>query len=150
MADLSSSLKLWLEYDLNSNKKVLSVIENNLGHIPDDVLKLFSHIIAAHHIWNIRITGEERMYGVWERIPVSDMEKVIKNNFDTSIHILENMDLFKEISYVNTIGDAYINTAEDIFFHVLTHNHYHRGQIARILRENQIDPPDTNYIVFRR
>ena len=150
MTALSDSFKLWFDYDLRANERVLATIENNIGHLPDDALKLFSHIIAAHHIWNSRIAKETSKYKVWERIPVSEMAEALQLNYKTTLAMLESIDNGGDIEYVNTIGDRYFNNVSDILFHVLTHNHYHRGQIARNLRENNIDPPDTNYIVFRR
>jgi uncharacterized damage-inducible protein DinB len=150
VTDITEAYRQWFEYDLYANQKVLAVIENHIGHLPDDTMKLFSHIIASHHIWNTRITGADRMYTVWERIAASDMGKAIQKNLKDTLEIISTMNEAGEINYVNTAGDHYINNIPDILFHVLTHNHYHRGQIARNLRENNIEPPETNYIVYKR
>jgi uncharacterized damage-inducible protein DinB len=150
MMDLKDSNSLWFEYDLYANKRVLASLEGNIGHLPDDSLKLFSHVLAAHHIWLCRISGSPSQFQVWERIAITEMEKVMQNNFSLTADILNEAANWKEITYTNTQGKSFTNSVPDILFHVLTHNHYHRGQIARNLRENGIEPPETNYIVYRR
>lgn len=138
----------WFEYDLYANKRVLKVIENNVGALPDDTLKLFSHIIAAHEIWNSRIEKRQRRFKVWERIPVTEMESCLIKNFEDTVGIIKKPDI--QVQYETTERLKFSNQISDILFHVLTHNHYHRGQIARNMRENGIDPAETNYIVYRR
>ena len=150
MTDLTNAYRQWFEYDLYANQKVLAVIEDHIGNLPDDTLKLFSHIIASHHIWNTRINGQKRSYGVWERIAASDMGKALRDNMQDTLDIIANIPETDETVYENSAGIRFKNNVPDILFHVLTHNHYHRGQIARNLRENNIDPPETNYIVYRR
>jgi len=34
--------------------------------------------------------------------------------------------------------------------HVITHNHYHRGQIAQVVREKGDEPVNTDYITYTR
>lgn len=150
MKSISEHYSLWFQYDFDANMRVLNTLQNHLGHLPDDALKLFSHIIASHNIWNSRINGQQRIYDVWERVPITDMEEALKKNFADSEAIVQEMQNHEPVNYKNLKGDPYTNDISDIYFHVLSHNHYHRGQIARNLRENDIDPPDTNYIVFRR
>lgn len=150
MTDLNESYAQWFEYDLYANRKVLATLETNVGHLPDDSLKLFSHIIAAHHIWICRISGIPNKFQVWERIALSDMAAAIESNYKSTARLLERAAEWKEITYTNSQGSTFSNNVPDILFHVLTHNHYHRGQIARNLRETGIEPPETNYIVYRR
>lgn len=150
MQSENDHFRTWFDYDLYANAKVLSVIEANMGNIPDDTLKLFSHIIAAHHTWNTRINGSERQIKVWDRIPVSEMGNWLKKNLADTQALIDKMDETGEITYENTMGGRFSNQIPDIFFHVLTHSHYHRGQIARNMRENGIEPAETNYIVYRR
>lgn len=150
MQDFHASFRLWFDYDIYANQKVLSVLENNLGQLPDDALKLFSHIIAAHHIWNHRIANTQRSLKVWERIALEDCGRWLQENLQQTQGIIEKMEESGIVEYENTAGGKFSNNIPDIFFHVLTHSHYHRGQIARALREAGIDPPETNYIVYRR
>lgn len=144
------SFTLLFDYDLYANSKVLAAIEGHVGQLPDDTLKLFSHIIAAHEIWNKRISGETPELKVWERIPISEMGGWLNRNNENTRAIIENLDETQLIRYTNTQGNSYDNSIGDILMHVITHNTYHRGQIARNMRENGLEPVDTNYIVFNR
>lgn len=144
------SFKLLFDHDLYANSKVLAALEGHVGQLPDDSLKLFSHILASHEIWNKRILGQIPELKVWERIPISDMAGWLNRNAENTASIIENMDENVVVHYVNTQGQPYDNSIGDILIHIITHNTYHRGQIARNMRESGLEPVDTNYIVFRR
>lgn len=148
--NMLNNFKLWFEYDQHANRAVLETISNNIAQIPDDTLKLFSHIIAAHDIWNCRILNIKSGLRVWEIIAVNDMQNWILKNLENTKEITLGMQNSEIINYQNSSGKRFSNSIPDILFHVLTHSHYHRGQIARNLRENNIEPPETNYITFRR
>jgi uncharacterized damage-inducible protein DinB len=150
MSETHSLFQQWFEYDLYANSKVLSIMESQVGHLPDDTLKLFSHIIAAHEIWNSRIRLETASLGVWERIPISEMAGWLNRNYENTLSVLDELQAGNTVNYETTDGRKYANNVPDILFHILTHNHYHRGQIARNMRENGIEPAETNYIVFKR
>ena len=150
MSETPSPFKLWFEYDHYANSKVLAIIESNVGGLPDDTLKLFSHIIAAHEIWNTRITNTPRKLKVWDRIPISEMTGWLSQNLENTISIVQKMEDSGIVEYENTSGARFSNNIPDIMFHILTHSHYHRGQIARNMRENNIEPAETNYIGYRR
>ncbi len=59
-------------------------------------------------------------------------------------------DLGRAIAYVNSKGEAFESTVGDILLHVAQHGAYHRGQIARLLREAGHTPPYTDFIQFAR
>jgi uncharacterized damage-inducible protein DinB len=51
---------------------------------------------------------------------------------------------------VNSAGQAFTSTVEDILLHVCLHGQYHRGQVALLLREAGAAPATTDYIAFAR
>jgi uncharacterized damage-inducible protein DinB len=54
------------------------------------------------------------------------------------------------VEYQNFAGQKFSSLLSDIITHVVNHGTYHRGQIARIIRESGVQPPSTDYIVFAR
>ena len=58
--------------------------------------------------------------------------------------------LGSEIVYTNQTGKSFRNTPRDILTHLGMHSHYHRGQIAILVRRAGSTPAVTDFIVFRR
>ena len=54
--------------------------------------------------------------------------------------------LNRQAEYVNSKGERYVSSVEDILTHVVFHGAYHRGQIAAKMREAGFDPAYTDYI----
>ncbi len=55
-------------------------------------------------------------------------------------------DLERTIDYVNSKGESWSSTVNDVLTHVLLHSAYHRGQIAAQLREAGHQPAYTDFI----
>ncbi len=147
---MKSQYTLWFDYDLQAHKKIILTALAHIESVGDDALKLISHSLAAHEIWNSRIQNRPATVGVWDRIPAEKWMEFAENNYRNSLQVLDAMDLNTPIQYANTKGDAFENSIADIYSHVVMHAMYHRGQVARSLRESDIAPPDTNFISFRR
>ncbi len=64
--------------------------------------------------------------------------------------MLKVEDLTRRVSYVNTKGEAYRNSVQEICMHLLLHSAYHRGQVAQLLRANGGEPAVTDYIFYKR
>ena len=47
---------------------------------------------------------------------------------------------------MNSKGEPYTSSVEDILTHVVFHGAYHRGQIAAKMRESGLEPAYTDYI----
>ena len=54
--------------------------------------------------------------------------------------------LSRPIPYVNTKGESWTNTVEDILTHAVIHSAYHRGQIAADVRASGHTPAYTDFI----
>jgi len=147
---MKESLRLQLNYDINANLKLLKTMVENKVNVPLDCVHLMGHNIAAHETWNSRIEMRSPKLGVWEGTPLDEMESSFYLNLENSIFILDKYPVEHVVNYTNTKGEPFSNSMADIFTHVLMHSMYHRGQIARSLREANIAPPDTNYISYRR
>jgi uncharacterized damage-inducible protein DinB len=111
---------------------------------------LYSHILDAHHIWNNRIAGRTPLFGVWESHSVSDFKEIDSANYNFSVLLLNTRELNEETHYSNTKGLKFTNSIRDIFFHIINHSTYHRGQIAAEFRKTGIEPLATDYIWYKR
>ncbi|HYF39845.1 MAG TPA: DinB family protein, partial [Gemmatimonadales bacterium] len=77
------------------------------------------------------------------------LEECAKHLAQVSGELLESLDyepLSEPISYINSKGERWSSTVEDILTHIVIHSAYHRGQIASDLRAEGHEPAYTDYI----
>ncbi len=53
------------EYSHHYNQQLARVFTEQSTLTSEKAIKLFSHVLNAHHIWNSRITQEQNRFGVW-------------------------------------------------------------------------------------
>ena len=112
-------------------------------------IKLLSHILNVHQIWNCKIQRERRLYGSREIHRIQDCSEIDKNNFEHSILILDKFELSQIIPYSNSKEEIFNNSVRDILFQVINHSTYHRGQIATEFRQNGLEPLLTDYTYYK-
>jgi uncharacterized damage-inducible protein DinB len=139
-----------LEYNHYTNQKLWNIFNENPVKISEKAIKLYSHILNAHQIWNNRIEPQKPVFGVWEVHPIEICSNIDKKNYEQSLLILDKLDLNGIINYKNTQGKAFTNSISNILFHVINHSTYHRGQIATEFKQNELDPLATDYIIYKR
>lgn len=137
---------------LNYTKKADEIIIKALAEISFSIPEantLLSHVLSAQHIWAKRILGEKPDYAVWEVFKPDDFETVYQMNMSLLENILTAKVLTQEVNYQNSKG-SFSNTIEEILMHVCNHGTYHRGQLAKMLKQAGYAPPVTDYIMLKR
>ena len=138
------------EYCHHSNRELATYLLAREDKVSERAVKLYNHILNAHHLWNNRISPGQAPVGVWEIHPGEKWHELDRLNFETSIKILESKDFEYGVKYVNTKGIAYTNNVREILFHVINHSTYHRAQIAADLKQSGMEPLVSDYIVYKR
>lgn len=116
-------------------------------------LGLYAHILGAEHVWLARLEGQTSTVAVWPALTLEQCSAVAAENaahLTRYVAALHPGDLARAISYVNSAGAHFTSTVEDILLHVAMHGSYHRGQVARALRQEGAVPEPTDYIAFAR
>jgi uncharacterized damage-inducible protein DinB len=54
------------------------------------------------------------------------------------------------VSYRALSGAPYANPLGELLRHVVNHGTYHRGQVATLLRQLDVKPPQTDLILYYR
>lgn len=139
-----------LEYNNESNKKVLELIFQNEKTYTDIAEKLMNHSLNAHHVWNRRILGGEAEIGIWEISALEKLPQFNEGNFEESLGILQNFDLEQIIEYKTSKGERFGSKIHEIIYHIINHSTYHRGQIITALKSGGAEPIATDYIFYRR
>ena len=138
------------EYNDWANKRVLELLQKE--KVDDEkILTLMSHVLAAELLWLKRIVPSDQMYEIWKMYTLEElcnMQQISSNNwlaFIRSSHSFTN-----NIAYKNTKGQNHVSEVSNILIHVVNHATHHRGQIAMLLRQKEIVPIDTDFIIYDR
>lgn len=138
------------EYNYHCNQELIELFEKQTQVIPEKSIQLLNHLINAQQIWNERVLDEEVSIGVWDIRPFENLRRINQSNYNRSLYILKTIDLSQKIEYKNSKGILFSNTVQDILFHAINHATYHRAQIATNVKENNIEPINTDYIFYKR
>lgn len=141
-------LKL-LEYNFWANDLFITRAKSQ-GHIPPQIERQISHLLAAHQIWLVRINGRGTIPSVWENIDLGSWEGINIELYNETSDLLKSISTGKTISYKNSRGESFKNTFLEIIQHVLNHSTHHRAQVALLMRQNDILPPQSDYIFYLR
>lgn len=138
------------DYHDQANTRVMNSLYPENPVISDYAYKMFRHIIMANHVWLHRILKLPFDYEFNAELSQQQLIELIAKNKVELINILDQFSLDDKIEFTNLQGEKYAMKLIDILSHVSHHHAYHRGQIARSIRESGLEPPKTDLMLFRR
>jgi len=116
------------------------------------ILQLYSHLVSAQKIWFNRIQDLPTS-SPWVEYKPEELQSLTIESTDQWLKFISDYptDIFeKKITYKNTKGQQFETKVDDVIIHVINHSTYHRSQIAILFRQENIDPPITDYIAYIR
>lgn len=137
-------------YNHRCNQQLAEVLSLGEEKLNDKTRSLFSHLISAHQIWNSRVLADEKPFEVWQIHPVSAYKDIDQLNFERSLNVVNDYNFDLIINYKTSSGLAFENTIRDILFHIINHSTYHRAQIATQLKAVEIEPLNSDWIMYKR
>ena len=139
------------EYNIWANNLFVDILKSNT-YKNEKITKLFNHIGNAQLIWLDRITKlEEDIPEVWDEGNLNDAIELVKKSSQLWLDFIYSQEEYEDvIEYKNSKGDQYETRISDILTHVANHGTHHRGQLATLLREEDIDPPASDFIFYVR
>ncbi|MBC7804638.1 MAG: DinB family protein [Akkermansiaceae bacterium] len=122
----------------------------------DTIQKLMAHCVGAEERWiTVRIRGET-LPVVYEDRAADTVEGLfadagtVRGVTDDFRRSLDKDSLRRMISIRLPQRDAELELSlSDIFFHILNHENFHRGQVILSLRQFGVDPPDFDYVLLK-
>jgi len=135
-------------YDAWANRESLASIEPAAAAAPK-AIALIAHVAAAEHLWIARIHAEPQPMPVWPDFPLDQSGPALARAADRWQSYLASVDaaeLIREVAYTNSKGDKFRSRVDHIATHVVFHSHYHRGQIASLVRAAGHTPAYTDFI----
>jgi uncharacterized damage-inducible protein DinB len=142
-----SSLERLFAYDGWANGESLNAVRD--AGAPAAAVRLMAHVAAAEELWKGRLHSDPAPVVVW---PASSVDEIaaqldrLGRLWPTFVAGLEVAELVRSVAYVNSKGEAWSTSVEDILLHVVLHSAYHRGQVAYVLRAGGASPPYTDYV----
>ena len=135
-----------LRYDVWANDETLRAL--NQGEPPSRSLRWMAHIIGAEFLWLARLRGTASRLPVWPDLSLEECRAALKELSPALLEFDLNRlgPLARRVSYVNSKGEPWSSTVEDILTHLVIHSAYHRGQIASDSRNAGQEPAYTDYI----
>lgn len=139
-------------YDRRANQDALENLRQT-EHPPATAMGLLAHIIGAEWLWLDRLHSRPASIAVWPSLSVGECENHLRRlavAWDEYLATLVDDQRTKDITYVNSKGESWHSSVEDILMHVIMHGSYHRGQIATRVRDVGRTPAYTDYIHVAR
>jgi uncharacterized damage-inducible protein DinB len=116
---------------------------------PTKSLKIMSHLISSRQAWMDRLGQVKQSLAFWPELNLQECESYLAEqsiSCQQYLNGLDAADYSSQVSYVNSLGETWESSIEDILMHLLMHSSYHRGQIAFELRASGQTPPYTDFI----
>ncbi|MDB5258654.1 MAG: damage-inducible protein DinB [Chitinophagaceae bacterium] len=137
------------EYNHHFNQEVIAVLIKQPNQAPAKCIKLISHMLNTHQIWNNRIQSVPTEPARWDEHSIQQFSEMERYNFEQSMHILDKFDLDEIITYKTGTGAVFHHSVRDLLYQVISHSTYHRGQVATAFRESGLEPLLTDYIYYK-
>lgn len=141
------------EYDHSANQQWFEKLAEyeDLNRRPWD---LMNHVASTKKHWWHRLQEEPGTdLDLWPDLAPDECESLLGEMHHRYINFLDetsDTDLEGSVTYRNSSGKTFETPVREILMHLLTHNHYHRGQIAQSVRQQGYEPIWTDYIVHSR
>ncbi len=124
-----------------------------LDVVPDEVLTIWAHLLAAEATWIARIEGLVPPVAVWPTLTLAECADRAERNHQVLARYSKEHgpdDPGRQVRYTNSRGQAFTNTVEEILHQVVMHGMYHRGQLAQAVRFGGGTPVATDLIAYLR
>ena len=141
------------QYNRWINNQVLAALAET-SELDSEILRQFSHILAAQRIWLRRLTNQEyKSLSGWPDDTFTDCENLSHasdEEWASFLRGLTDFDLDKRFEFTDTEGVACAIQYRDALTHVVNHGSHHRAQIASLMRKADMTPPRMDFSVFAR
>lgn len=135
-------------YDAWGNRAALDSLRNTPA-APPRAVALLAHLAGSGRLWLERLHGRPQSLPVWPALGLDECARAFEENREAWAAYLSNLeedDLRRTVTYVNTKGERFESSIADILLHVTHHGAYHRGQIALLVRHVGAEPAYTDYV----
>lgn len=146
--DMLQHLSRLFAYDDWANREVLASLAGAANPTARSV-KLLAHIVSTERLWLERLQRQKQSYPVWPDFSLDQCKAKLAELPQLWHNYLKQLrpeKLPDDVAYVNSKGESWNNSVQDILTHTVMHSAYHRGQIATDMRAAGNVPAYTDFI----
>jgi uncharacterized damage-inducible protein DinB len=138
-----SRIRRLFRYDEWANREALA------SAAPPRALALMAHVLGTEWLWLSRARRQPSPVPVWPAWTAAECAlqvEAVPRAWDSFLSGLTEDGLGEPVAYVNSKGESWSSTVEDVLLHTVLHSVYHRGQVAAEVRAAGGQPAYTDYI----
>jgi uncharacterized damage-inducible protein DinB len=144
-------LRHLFEYDDWANRQTISALETSPS---DRSRRILAHLLITKQEYFERLSGKDSTgFDFWLDMSLEGSTWLAHSTHVNYSRLLEGGDesvLERIASYKTSEGEPYSNTYRELLTHVLIHSSIHRGNIMLRMREEGLEPPKIDYIIYLR
>jgi uncharacterized damage-inducible protein DinB len=138
-----SRIRRLFRYDEWANREALASAR------PPRALALMAHVLGTEWLWLSRARREPPPVAVWPAWTPAEcalQADAVPRAWEAFLDGLVADGLGHTVPYVNSKGEEWTSTVEDMLVHTVLHSAYHRGQVAAEVRAAGGEPAYTDFI----
>ena len=151
MMNTVEHLRGLFRYDDWANRRTLTTLNDQTS---DRSRRILAHILITKQEYFERLDGKDSTgFNFWPDLSLEQCERLADSTHASYTSLLDNADesvLEQTARYKTSEGVPYENTYRDLLTHVLLHSSIHRGNIVLKMREEGLEPPQIDYIIYLR
>ena len=140
-----------LEYDAWANRRTIEALESEPSQPAQQIL---AHLLITEQEYFERLGGKDSTgFDFWPDLTMERSALLARSIHVNYSSLLEDADeslLERTAKYMTSEGVPYENTYRELLTHVLIHSSIHRGNIVLKMREEGLEPPKIDYILYLR
>jgi uncharacterized damage-inducible protein DinB len=151
MAELQFFRRLF-DYDYWGNREALASVATAAA-AGEQAQRYFNDIIGAERIWLARFSNPNPQITPWPTLTLDECGAEVERLHAGWLALLDQTTpekLAGDLAYRNTKGVEFRTPIQDVLMHLVMHSAYHRGQVAKAVRDAGGKPAATDYVVFVR
>lgn len=149
--DTIEHLRELFAYDDWANRRIIVGLKSNPSEKSRQIL---AHILVTKQEYFERLHGKDSTgFDFWLDLSVEECSSLARELAETYERLLQEFDdegLGLTARYKTSQGVPHENTYRELLTHVLLHSSIHRGNIILKMREEGLEPPKVDYIIYLR
>jgi uncharacterized damage-inducible protein DinB len=144
-------LRHLFEYDDWANRRTIAALDISSS---DKSRRILAHILITKQEYFDRLGGKNSTgFDFWPDLDLEACRRLAETTTTHYAALFNSIDepgLEQIAKYKTSEGVPYENAFRDLLTHVLLHSSIHRGNIVLKMREEGLEPPKIDYIIYLR
>ena len=149
--DTLAHLRQLFEYNDWANRRIIAAIRRQPSQ---RCLAIVGHLLITESEYFKRLHGKDSTgFDFWPALSIDECSTLAHENAEHFENLLSGFDdegLGLHAAYKTSEGVPHTNTFRELLTHVLMHSATHRGNIVIRMRDEGLEPPVVDYIIYLR